>query len=382
MREKLGRYQPLIVSVLIIYLFIHYWDFIIHLIVVGIGAATPLIFGCVMAYIVNIIMNIYEHRVFSKICNGKMKAAIRPCSLIFAFFTVILIILFLISMVVPQLIESINIIITQLPNQLDILFKNLQKHPLITDLLMGIPNIDELVTNGQIDWQSIVSKAGMFMIDGLSSAVGSVVGFVSSMFSTLISIILALIFSIYLLTGKEKLSKQMDKLFRAYVKKTSRVKLYHVFDVLNCSYHSYIVGQVTDAFILGIMCAVLMTVFQFPYAAMIGSLVGFCGLIPILGGYIGAAIGTFMILTVSPVRSIFFLVFIIVLQQIDGNLIYPRVMGNKLGLPGMWVLAAVTIGGGIMGIPGMILGVPFAGAMYKLLREDVNKREANRDKDD
>jgi len=143
---------------------------------------------------------------------------------------------------------------------------------------------------------------------------------------------------------------------------------------MNKSFHNFIVGQCTEAVILGSLCMVGMWVLRFPYAVMIGVLIGFTALIPIAGAYIGAGVGAFMIFTVSPFKAVLFLVFIVVLQQLEGNLIYPRVVGNSIGLPGIWVLAAITIGGGILGIGGMLLAVPLTATIYKLLREDIYAR--------
>ncbi|MBQ8401314.1 MAG: AI-2E family transporter, partial [Clostridia bacterium] len=140
-------------------------------------------------------------------------------------------------------------------------------------------------------------------------------------------------------------------------------------------FHKYIVGQCTEAVILGLLCTIGMLLFQFPYASMIGALIAFTALIPIAGAYIGAGVGAFMILTVSPIKAVFFLIFIVVLQQLEGNIIYPRVVGSSIGLPGIWVLSAVTIGGGIMGIAGMLLGVPLTAALYRMLQEDLHRRE-------
>ncbi|WP_277215231.1 AI-2E family transporter [Pseudoflavonifractor capillosus] len=143
--------------------------------------------------------------------------------------------------------------------------------------------------------------------------------------------------------------------------------------MLNECFHKYIVGQCTEALILGGLCTLGMLILQLPYATMTGAVIAFTALIPVAGAYIGAGVGAFMILTVSPVKAIIFLIFIVILQQLEGNLIYPRVVGSSMGLPGIWVLAAVTVGGGVMGIPGMLLCVPLAAAFYKLLREDVNR---------
>lgn len=147
----------------------------------------------------------------------------------------------------------------------------------------------------------------------------------------------------------------------------------HWLSVLDVCFHRYIVGQCTEAVILGMLCIVGMLICQFPYAVMIGTFIGFTALIPVAGAYIGAGAGAVMILTQSLVKALFFLVFIVVLQQLEGNLIYPRVVGKSIGLPAIWVLAAVTIGGSLMGIIGMLIGVPVAAACYHLIREEINR---------
>jgi len=148
--------------------------------------------------------------------------------------------------------------------------------------------------------------------------------------------------------------------------------------VVNDSFHRYIVGQFTEAIILGVLCAAGMLVFQFPYAGMIGALIGFTALIPVAGAYIGGIVGFVMILTVSPVKALLFIVFLVVLQQLEGNLIYPKVVGGSLGLPAIWVLAAVTIGGALLGIMGMLIGVPIAAAAYRLIRDDMRRKEQDK----
>ena len=151
---------------------------------------------------------------------------------------------------------------------------------------------------------------------------------------------------------------------------------FHTLQVIKESFESFIVGQCKEAVILGVLCTLGMWIFRFPYASMIGALIGFTALIPVAGAYIGAAVGAVMILTESPFKALLFIVFIVVLQQLEGNLIYPKVVGESIGLPGLWVLAAVTIGGGVMGIPGMLIGVPLVAAIYKLVGEDMDERLA------
>lgn len=142
------------------------------------------------------------------------------------------------------------------------------------------------------------------------------------------------------------------------------------------TFHSFIVGQCTEAVILGLLCTVGMLLLGLPYAPMIGALIGVTALIPVAGAYIGGGVGAFLILTVSPTKAMVFLIYLVILQQVEGNLIYPRVVGSSIGLPGMWVLAAVTIGGGLAGIPGVLLGVPLAAGCYQLLKGDVAKKLA------
>jgi len=155
-------------------------------------------------------------------------------------------------------------------------------------------------------------------------------------------------------------------------------KISYVTGVINDSFHRYIVGQFTEAIILGVLCALGMLVFGFPYAGMIGALIGFTALIPVAGAYIGGVVGFIMILTVSPVKALLFIVFLVVLQQLEGNLIYPKVVGGSLGLPAIWVLAAVTIGGALMGISGMLIGVPIAASVYRLIRDDMRRKAQDR----
>ena len=209
------------------------------------------------------------------------------------------------------------------------------------------------------------------MSSGLGGVVGFVAGTVSTVFSGAVTTLLSVIFTIYLLSGKDRLRAQCHRLMRFALRPKHYDRACYVLRVADDSFHRYIVGQCTEALILGALCTVGMLILQLPYATMIGALVAFTALIPVAGAYIGAAVGAFMILTISPVQALIFLVFLVVLQQLEGNLIYPRVVGASLGLPGIWVLAAVTVGGSLMGIFGMLLAVPLAASVYRLMRENI-----------
>jgi len=207
---------------------------------------------------------------------------------------------------------------------------------------------------------------------GVGSVMNVVIATVSSVFSALITGFMAVIFAIYLLMGRDKLQAQSKRLLRHYLKPALYEKAMYVLGVLNNCFHRYITGQCLEAVILGTLCALGMMILRLPYATMIGALVAFTALIPVAGAYIGAAVGAFMILMVSPVKALIFLIFLVILQQLEGNLIYPKVVGSSMGLPGIWVLAAVVIGGGVLGVLGMLLGVPLAATVYTLIRNDMN----------
>lgn len=232
---------------------------------------------------------------------------------------------------------------------------------------------DLLASLRNVDWASKLEQIISFLTTGVGNIIGTAVSAVSSVFSGLVTAFFALIFSIYLLLGKERLGSQFNRIIKRYMSTGLCSNVHHVLSVLNECFHKYIVGQCTEALILGGLCTLGMLILQLPYATMTGAVIAFTALIPVAGAYIGAGVGAFMILTVSPIKAIIFLIFIVILQQLEGNLIYPRVVGSSMGLPGIWALAAVTVGGGVMGIPGMLLCVPLAAAVYKLLREDVNR---------
>ena len=287
--------------------------------------------------------------------------------MIVSFLIVLLIVVLVIALVVPELIKSISMIINRLP----VAFRNLSENELITKYL---PVISEYISN--INWNEIVNRAQRFFTDNFGGMAGNLISTVSTVFSSVLNFVLGLIFSIYLLLSKDRLCAQAKEIMEHYVKKSWNEKIQYVLTILNRNFHRFIVGQCTEAVILGVLCAVGMVIFRFPYAIMIGVLVGFTALIPVVGAYVGAAAGIFMMLTISPMKALMFVIFIVVLQQLEGNLIYPRVVGNSLGLPALWVLVAVTVGGGIGGVIGMLVAVPIVSSIYQLVQNDVRKRRA------
>ena len=196
----------------------------------------------------------------------------------------------------------------------------------------------------------------------------------SGLVSMVVTIVLALVFSVYMLSGKERLLAQCRRMLRAYVPETIAVPLLEVVRLTGSTFSRFVTGQLIEACILGGLCAIGMLFIQADYAPLIGVVVGFSALIPVAGAYLGALLSAVLLVMVSPLKALTFLVFLVILQQIEGNVIYPKVVGSSLGLPGIWVLAAVTVGGGLMGLAGVLFSVPIASVVYTLLKRDMRKR--------
>ncbi len=353
------------ISIFLLYLCINYWAVAANLFALLLGAAMPLLIGCIIAYIANILMSFYEKHYFTKTKNNLLHKSRRPACMLLAFATVIAVVILVIRLILPQLFDCVQLILAELPAFLTMVFEAIEEMNILPEDIAG--------TLSNFDWQSKIGEIIQMLTSGLGNVVDVIIRMVSSVFSVLVSGLLSIIFAIYLLLGKETLHRQVHKVLARYLKKSWYDTFNYVVEIFDDCFHKYIVGQCTEAVIIGILCTIGMMILQLPYATMVGALIAFTALIPVAGAYIGAFVGAFMILTVSPIKALIFLIFIVVLQQLEGNIIYPKVVGSSMGLPGIWVLAAVTVGGGVLGIAGMLLGVPLVAAIYRLLREDVNR---------
>ena len=353
------------VSVFLLHLCILYWPSAASLLSTALSAATPLVVGCVIAYPVNILMRFYERHYFPKAVTGFAVKSRRAVCLAAAFLTLVIAVTLVIDLIVPELVSCVSVIISALPAALESLFNMLARlHLLPEDIAASLSGTD---------WQSKIGQLIDLVLSGAGTLVNAVLSALSSVFSGIVTALVGLIFSFYLLLGKDRLAGQCSRLMRRYLRPAWYENITYVLRVLDDCFSRYIVGQCVEAVILGTLCTLGMLVLRLPYATMIGALTAFTALIPVAGAYIGGAVGALMVFSVSPVKAIIFIVFLVVLQQAEGNLIYPKVVGSSLGLPAIWVLAAVTVGGGIMGIAGMLLGVPIAAALYRLLKNDLNK---------
>lgn len=339
----------------------------------------PFLVGGMIAFVINLPMNFFENKIFlRRMRKGRPEetltigAAGRAFSILLSFLAVILIIFLVSIAVIPQLAATVSIIAEKTPifignvvNEMQKLFHN---NPKLLEYVNGF-DLDKL------DWHAMLNSAVGFLKNGMGNMLSSTFLFASSIISGTVNGFISIVFSIYILSQKEKLGNQCRRLLMAYTKLCVYEKVFHVCSLLYRNFSNFIIGQCTEALILGLLFIISMTLFRFDYAVMIGVLIAFTALIPIVGAFVGCFIGAFVIMVDDPVKAVWFVVLFIVLQQIEGNLIYPHVVGNSVGLPSIWVLAAVTIGGSLMGVLGMLIFIPLLSTVYMLLREDVGKRQ-------
>ena len=306
----------------LLYLAIYYWKTVSGLIGLLLGACVPLVLGGAIAYVINILMSFYERHYFPRSGAAAVKKSRRLVCMLGAVCTVVLVLFLVVRLVVPEFISCVNALIQRAPAAVNKLLQN----PTVQKLIPA--DIEQRLAS--INWVELVGKVQQVLLSGFTGAASAV----SSIFSGAVTALFALIFAVYILLGKDTLGRQCGRLIDGYLKPSWRKRVRYALTLLNNSFRSYVVGQCTEAVILGGLCMGGMTLFRFPYATMIGALVGVTALIPVAGAYIGAGVGAFMILSVSPEKALWFLVYIVVLQQLEGNLIYPRVVGSSIGLPG------------------------------------------------
>lgn len=351
-----------------LYLAMYYWTPVAGFLGVALSAFVPLLLGLALAYPLNILMSFYERHFFP---NSQKKAVLKTRTglcLVFAILTLLGIIALVLWLIIPQLVDCVRLLLAQIPVALERAAEWLVQTGIADELVTRITEWAE-----GFDWQSRLEGIITAVLGGATDVVGVVAGVVTTAVSGIATAFITIIFAVYVLLGRKKLAGQLNRLMRRYLGERLRGKIRYVLGVFDDCFHRFIVGQCTEAVILGLLCMLGMMLLGLPYAPMIGALTAFCALIPIVGAFLAAGVGAFLILMQSPMQALIFLIFIIVLQQLEGNLIYPHVVGSSIQLPGIWVLAAVTVGGSVMGIFGMLLGVPLAAACYRLLRNDVNK---------
>lgn len=328
------------------------------------GVIFPLLLGAGIAYVLNLPVSLYEKIYFPRSKNKIIIGTRRAVSILLSLLTICLILLFFVLILIPQINQFIDLLVARFPAVYEAAvnwaYKYADQLPLLEEKLNGL----------SMDGSTALKKGSEI----LGSWAGGTVSLVGTIFGGIMNSIFALFFSIYILFSKEDLKRKFEKLINAFMAPNRRKKLYHVLNTANESFSSYIVGQCKEAVIIGVLCIIGMWICRFPYPTVIGSVIGLTALIPMIGAYLGAIVGFLLIVTVDPVKAVFFILFIVILQQVEGNLIYPRVVGTSIGLPGIWVFTAITVGGGLFGIPGILFGVPVFATAYKLLAQSLTER--------
>ncbi len=344
-----------------------YFGYIISLLSIFLTIIKPLIIGLAMAFIFNIIMVRFE-KVYGRKSNYKFyQVTRRPFGILVSILAVVGIIGFVIGLVVPSLLDAITLLADNITDLYSNFINWITKYD---DLL---PIIGEEIGDIEIDWSSVGTEVMDFFKGGFSSIFGSTYVIITGTLATVVNIFMGFVFSIFVLASKEKLIVQVTNFINAYLPKQKKYIL-KVYKVSYKCFSAFIVGQFTEGIILGILCTIGLLILRIPYAVVIGVLIGFTALIPIAGAYIGGGIGFLLVLTESPIQALIFVIFLVVLQQLESNLIYPKVVGTSIGLPGIWVFMTVIIGGGLAGILGMLIGVPLMAVIYELVGENIKNQ--------
>ncbi len=375
-RKNIRKIRGLILFTGLVILGLMKFDLLYGVLVFVVGILRPFLVGGMIAFVINLPMSFFEKKLFKNgQLSGKAGRVLNKCgrgiSLLLAYLSVILAITLVVVTVIPQLVSTIR----DLANEIPIFWNNV-----ITELeviFAANPELLQILSEAediQIDWQGLITTVVNFLRNGMGSMLNSTFSVAGSIINSTVNFFISLIFSIYILVQKEKLGNQFTRVLKAYASSKICKGTLKVFGLLNRNFSNFITGQCTEAIILGLMFVVSMTIFRFDYAVMTGVLIAFTALIPIVGAFIGCFVGAFLMLVDDPVKAFWFVILFVVLQQIEGNLIYPHVVGNSVGLPSIWVLAAVTIGGSLMGVFGMLVFIPLLSTVYMLLREDVNRR--------
>lgn len=373
-KDKLSKISKWIIriaaSCILIYLGARYIHVIGNCILWLFDLVLPLIIGIVMALILNIPLHFFENRLFTQYLPIKSKTGKRNLSIFLSLICIIGILILAIFLVVPELVQAIITLVNICSDSIHS-FSDFAESFDYSVLPFGA-----YLQNVNIDWSSLASRLQDFLPSLANNMATKIPAVIGSSMGMIMNLFLGLIFAIYILSQKEKLKSQILRLVHVWIPKNLGNTCIHIANVCSESFRNFIVGQTTEAIILGVLCTIGMLILRLPYASTLGVLVGVTAFLPYIGAYLGGIVGFIMILTINPFKAVVFVIFLVALQQVEGNIIYPKVVGNRINLPSLWVLAALTIGGNLAGPIGMILGVPLFSAAYKLIKEATNKRSS------
>ncbi len=372
-REKMKQIRKLMVLAAVLALAVIYSEKVLWGGAFLLGIMRPFIYGGGVAFVLNIPMKQIEEKLLVRRKNKAAKKWKRPLSMVLSLALILLVLAVVIGMVLPQIALTAAEVGRKVPafmEQMVQMFEQLaEDEPALADWVGKLETME-------INWDSIQENIVHFLKNGAGNVLNSTFNVAGSIISGVVNGAIALVFALYILAQKERLASQGKRLISAYLPARIGDRLLEICSLLYKNFSNFITGQCLEAVILGAMFVVSMSIFRMPYALMVGVLIAVMALIPIVGAFIGCAVGAFLIMINNPLQALWFVVLFLVLQQIEGNLIYPRVVGNSVGLPSIWVLMAVSIGGSLFGIAGMLMFIPLMSTGYALLRESVNKRNA------
>lgn len=370
-KENIKKIRWLIAFAILLYLGVQNLHIVISTVRVLLGFLFPFIIGFGIAFILNIPMKFIEHHLFGKALKQEKKTVqklARPVSLVLSICFVICIIVIVMLVVVPELGATFVNIAKKIEENIPVFQK------WIDNVFGNNPEVVKWAQSLDIEPGKIIDSVLSVLKNGVNNIVSSTVSITMGLLTTAMNVSIGFVFACYVLLQKEKLLQQIKKAMYAMFPEKPVRYLTHVWNLANRIFSSFITGQCVEAVILGSMFFVSMTILHFPYAMLVGVLISFTALIPLFGGIIGCWVAFFLILMISPVKAVLFLGLFLILQQIEGNLIYPHVVGGSVGLPSIWVLVAVTLGGSLMGIAGMLIFIPTVSVIYTLFREWVYAR--------
>lgn len=367
-QENIRKIKEIILFTAVIIVCLWKYETVLDILFFVLNILTPFILGGAIAFVLNVPMNFVQRHLFDEERIKKSKVLqkmARPVSMILVLIAVFGIVAIVMFILIPQLGETF----ANLGRSIQAFIPQIQEWA--SRLFNDNKEIMDTVNNLEFDWNKIMDTGINFFKNGAGSVVDSTITAAKSIVSGLTTFFIAFVFAIYILLQKEKLGVQAKKVLFAFVRRGRAEATVEVLSLTYNTFSSFLTGQCVEAVILGSMFAVSMTILKLPYALLVGVLIAFTALIPIFGAFVGCGVGAFLIFMVDPMKAVIFVVLFLVLQQIEGNLIYPHVVGNSVGLPSIWVLAAVSIGGSLMGVVGMLIFIPIVSVVYALFREIV-----------
>ena len=367
-RETVKRIKGLIVFAALVVACLWKYDVVVSVLAFIFHVIFPFVLGGAIAFILNVPMNFIQRHLFApeRVERHKIQKKIaRPVSMLIVIFGVFGIVALVMFVLIPQLGDTFS----NLGSSIQAFIPKVQEWA--EKLFHDNKEIMTWVNSLKFDWNKIMGAGIDFFKNGAGSVLDSTITAAKSIVSGITTFFIAFVFAVYILLQKEKLGIQAKKVLFAFVRKGRAEAAMEVLSLTYNTFSSFLTGQCLEASILGSMFVVTMTLFKLPYALLVGIVIAFTALIPIFGAFIGCAVGAFLIFMVDPFKALIFVILFLILQQIEGNLIYPHVVGNSVGLPSIWVLAAVSIGGSLMGIVGMLIFIPIISVVYALFREIV-----------